>query len=106
MRTHRYLSLITFNLRLAAWLNREAVATIDTTKRPDYSTMGDTPDHGFTAYFKASRLDPTAPVYSDRLECTEYLAGMSPKLRYSCGLLDECLFRTPDERGKLLCYIM
>jgi hypothetical protein len=37
--------------------------------------------HGFDEYFKNTRADPTAPVYTNRADQAKYQAEKSPKIR-------------------------
>ncbi|KAK5199506.1 hypothetical protein LTR47_001393 [Exophiala xenobiotica] len=99
--------------RMPRWVYKQ-IATKDSDKEAGtdkrqtvYASVNLGKYHGFEEYFKNTRVDPTAPVYTDRADQAKYQAGKSPKIRYSCGILDEVLYLPADDPTprKLIVYV-
>jgi superfamily II DNA/RNA helicase len=101
MRVHRFLSLVTFDIRLAHLLTR-VQNTLSATVQTWYDRYR---DHGASLYFQHTRMDPTFPLFADRWSLCQYLCAQSPKLRYLCRVLYNTVRSDAPDQGKLLIFV-
>lgn len=100
-RVHRFLSLVTFDQRLASLLTR----TKESQASHVEAWYGRNNDHGATYYHRLTKASSRDPQYNDRWAIAEYVCGFSPKLRYLCRILHEGLYGSDEKlRGKTLIF--